>query len=230
VNDFISLICPSCGGRLEVSKNSPTYTCEYCGQTHKLREEDIESFGRCLKCHRNDRVEKITAIVNKNDPLAKKFRPPKNLKAVRYHRLLDSTKMEKPLDWITIDENQESIYSIKSKRLGLGSLFSFIICIFLFLAERSDILNFLGILTLLGSIILLVPALVNSIKGKQDLNKYKNELLEQKAIQTKMLMKRYDEIYYCHRDDLLFVPGEAGFASSSDFENFIIQVLETKQA
>ena len=88
MNGFVTLSCPSCGGKLNVSKNAPTYCCEYCGQTHKLKEEDIESIGRCPKCHRNDKVEKLTAIANRHDPLALKFRPPKNLKVVRYHGYL----------------------------------------------------------------------------------------------------------------------------------------------
>lgn len=227
MNDFVTLSCPSCGGKLNVQKNSPTYVCQFCGQTHKLREQDIEFFGRCPKCHRNDRVEKLTAISNKHDHLAMKFRPPENLKAVRYHRLLDSTKADKNLSWITIDEKQESIYTKKSKLFGIASLVALVA--FLTIASNAGpgSLVLLGLVLLLGSIALFVFAIIDWIKGKQDYNKYQKDLFHQKSIQTQKLKKRYDEIYYCQRDDSLFIPGEEGFASGSDYEELLTQALDT---
>jgi predicted RNA-binding Zn-ribbon protein involved in translation (DUF1610 family) len=37
MDDFITLTCPSCGGRLEITKNIERFTCPYCGQEHMVR-------------------------------------------------------------------------------------------------------------------------------------------------------------------------------------------------
>jgi len=73
MNEFITLICPSCGGKLTVQKGASTYVCDYCGQTHRLRIEDVEAFSRCPVCHRNDKVEKLTFICRRQDTLAQTF-------------------------------------------------------------------------------------------------------------------------------------------------------------
>jgi hypothetical protein len=37
VPDFITLSCPLCGGRLEVTPDLDRFTCAYCGQEHLVR-------------------------------------------------------------------------------------------------------------------------------------------------------------------------------------------------
>jgi len=81
MNDFITLACPSCGGHLKLDRKTREYTCDYCGQQHRVRSEDIESYGRCPVCKRNDRVEKVSSICNNfsNSPINhSKFAPPVN--------------------------------------------------------------------------------------------------------------------------------------------------------
>lgn len=34
--EFVTLSCPSCGGRLEVAQGVHTFACSYCGQQHKI--------------------------------------------------------------------------------------------------------------------------------------------------------------------------------------------------
>lgn len=67
MGDLITLNCPSCGGKLEVSKNVSILNCVHCGSEHLVRREGgavtLESFARCPKCNRNDRVEKVTVIL-----------------------------------------------------------------------------------------------------------------------------------------------------------------------
>ena len=67
MEDIVTLTCPTCGGKLEVGKNTSVLKCEHCGNEHLVRREDgavtLESFARCPKCGRNDRVEKVTSIL-----------------------------------------------------------------------------------------------------------------------------------------------------------------------
>lgn len=232
MNDFISLTCPSCGGKLNIEKNTPTYTCEFCGQIHKLREQDIEYFGRCPTCHRNDRVEKLTAILNKQDHTSIKFRPPENLKQVYFHRLLDSNNAVKHLEWVTLEEKQESVYKKRGKLFGIGSAVALTTSLLLLIqmvnsSGQGVLAGIIIFLLLVGSIVLLVFGAINWLKGKQDQQKYQTELLKQKTLQTQILMKRYDKIYYCQRDDLLFIPGEEDSAPGSNYEQYLTMELET---
>ena len=68
MSDFVSLSCPSCGGQLRVASNSTSLRCEHCGSEYMVRRESgstmLESYARCPKCGRNDRVEKVTAIIS----------------------------------------------------------------------------------------------------------------------------------------------------------------------
>ncbi|HOZ37569.1 MAG TPA: hypothetical protein PLH64_02355 [Anaerolineaceae bacterium] len=231
MNDFISLTCPSCGGKLNIEKNTPTYTCEFCGQTHKLREQDIEYFGRCPICHRNDRVEKLTAILNKQDHVSMKFRPPENLKQVYYYRLLDSNKADKHLEWIALEEKQESVYKKRGNLFGIGSAVALTTSLILIIQMVNSngqgvFAGILGFLLFVGSIALFVFGVINWLKGKQDQKKYQTELHRQRTLQTQKLMMRYDKIYYCQRDDLLFIPGEEESAPGSNYEEYLSKVLE----
>ncbi len=65
--DLITLQCPNCGGSLQVSENVTSLRCDHCGVEHLVRyeQEDIilESYARCPICNRNDRSEKVSAIL-----------------------------------------------------------------------------------------------------------------------------------------------------------------------
>ncbi len=67
MSDFVTMQCPSCGGKLAVAANALSLRCEHCGSEHMIRREAgaivLESYARCPVCNRNDRVEKVTAIL-----------------------------------------------------------------------------------------------------------------------------------------------------------------------
>lgn len=63
-NDFITLNCPTCGGKLKILPNSETLVCLYCGAEHLVRRAvtgvTLETFARCPTCGRNDKSVKVT--------------------------------------------------------------------------------------------------------------------------------------------------------------------------
>jgi len=67
MEDLLTLTCPACGGSLQVNPRSSVLTCKHCGVEHLVRHGAdgvmLESFARCPKCGRNDRVEKVSAIL-----------------------------------------------------------------------------------------------------------------------------------------------------------------------
>jgi DNA-directed RNA polymerase subunit RPC12/RpoP len=64
---LISLVCPSCGGKLQVSACATSLTCQHCGNKHLVKHDDgvitLEAFTRCPQCDRNDKSEKVTAVM-----------------------------------------------------------------------------------------------------------------------------------------------------------------------
>ena len=68
MNDLITLNCPSCGGKLQVNPDASMLVCEHCGTEHMIHREGdavtLESFARCPRCNRNDRAEKVSAILS----------------------------------------------------------------------------------------------------------------------------------------------------------------------
>jgi predicted RNA-binding Zn-ribbon protein involved in translation (DUF1610 family) len=80
MENFTSLTCPNCGGKLDVSKNTSFLVCQYCGTEHFIHREEnnilLEAFARCPVCNRNDKVEKVSAIVERGAALSYKLSPP----------------------------------------------------------------------------------------------------------------------------------------------------------
>lgn len=83
MNDLITLKCPSCGGNLEIRENTSVLKCHHCGTEHLVRRETgsviLESYAQCPKCRRNDKVEKISSLLrkeNKDSGLAISLSPP----------------------------------------------------------------------------------------------------------------------------------------------------------
>ena len=66
--EFIPAVCPNCGGKLQVEPNADTLTCQFCGTEHIIRRNVtgaviLEAYARCPFCKRNDRSEKVSAIL-----------------------------------------------------------------------------------------------------------------------------------------------------------------------
>lgn len=246
MSDFITISCPSCGGQLKRGANTTTYTCDYCGQQHRLRVEDIEEFGRCPVCHRNDRVEIVRAIYNKGGNLAARLAPPADpLKSLTYGPPPKPAPPGKPANKRIRSKSTTIGFVLLTLTLIFGSVFC---CGSLY--KDSPALDFL--IVFLG--VLLVVTIIFLIKGANDthwLNKEQEELIEadlatqnqeslkrwatdkdsynttyqKKTVQLvkdhKKTMQRYDSIYYCHRDDCVFIPGESGHAPSAQLQGFL---------
>ncbi len=66
--NLITLVCPTCGGKLQVLPNATALTCQFCGNEHMVKREadggiSLEAHARCPVCGRNDRVEKVSALL-----------------------------------------------------------------------------------------------------------------------------------------------------------------------
>lgn len=68
MSDFVTLICPACGGKLDISSSTASLICQQCGAEHIVRREAgnilLESFAQCPICHRNDKARKVSGVVS----------------------------------------------------------------------------------------------------------------------------------------------------------------------
>lgn len=110
-SDFISLNCPSCGGKLTIEKNAPIYVCEYCGRTHQLRDQNIEFYNQCPMCHRNDKVEKLSVKKYQEGFSKRNFQPPSNLNGILTFSQGRKPAEGKDINWIDTSVEIKSKYS-----------------------------------------------------------------------------------------------------------------------
>jgi len=258
MNDFITFSYPSCGAPLKIEYNSTTYTCIFCGQNHRVRVEDIEEFGRCPVCHRNDKVEKVWAIRHKKDNLSARLAPPKDPeKNFVYQPKPEPKPLQKPT---LVNGIVKSKYSKLSKILLFSAIGLFTLFVVLVLKDPTRYYQFWF---LLFSFFGFVLSIVFFIKGKVDgkiLNKtYQEELIRNWQLKNERIqkdyseyiqkydhdfqtetstmkekystaMERYDQLYYCHRDDCVFIPGKSGYAPSAKIEDFLYKQTSGVQA
>jgi ribosomal protein L7/L12 len=80
MSDFITLRCPNCGGPLKIAPGQESVLCGYCGSENLIRQEGsankLEAFARCPVCKRNDKVQKISALLRTRPELAAAFPAP----------------------------------------------------------------------------------------------------------------------------------------------------------
>lgn len=68
MTELVSLMCPACGGKLQIAQNVTSIICQYCGTEHMVKHESggtimLEAYARCPVCGRNDKVEKVSAVI-----------------------------------------------------------------------------------------------------------------------------------------------------------------------
>ena len=278
---LITLNCPSCGAKIQVDTDKPIQICQYCGSEHIIRHKGptilLESFARCPKCGRNDKVEKITAILRSHghdssiaQSLASPRRPALKPKPETPPKPKNQPKPEnQPIPEVILKLKFKEIIKKISLLFGgiilLGIFMFFFLFSIVFLFEGIIglviTLLIISILPLIGGIKLLKirSALIKAEKEKLGLlqslaeEKWDKEntqfnkawLEENKKIQqaweeeklkihkvweeenTRIQeqwqgkLKRWDKLYFCHRDDIIFVPGEGTYASVEEMKEYL---------
>ncbi len=74
MSDITPITCPNCGGQINFPKGMPRVQCPYCGTDHILtgetaRQVQMEGLAVCPVCKKDDRLEKVSAIVVKESAI-----------------------------------------------------------------------------------------------------------------------------------------------------------------
>jgi predicted RNA-binding Zn-ribbon protein involved in translation (DUF1610 family) len=230
MNDFIAMSCPSCGGKLNISPNTTTLICQHCGTEHMVRWQAgsvlLESFARCPQCNRNDRVQKISAILGSqnNTRLVEKLSPPSR-----------PTLPPQPQPPLEKKQTQSAIETIAaSVVLGLFGCASISI-VSIGYEKNQEMACYLVPLGIFLCSVALINLNKNLALGEPSLHKKRLEEYNRNLTKWKVLakyhdiaidewdhfMKHWDKLYYCNRDDCVFIPNTNTFAPSSGMIEYL---------
>jgi predicted RNA-binding Zn-ribbon protein involved in translation (DUF1610 family) len=212
-NDFITLACPSCGGKLKISQNTNTVICESCGMEHLVRREagsvGLESFAACPICHRNDKSQKVSTL------------------AIGYE------KPEKPRKQINSNENEQSSLFISRYIMyvficiGVSATVFFLENLIMKM-DSSD--TFTGIGVVVGLILGIYLVTQSNKKDAIDRVKFKDLRIKnrQAKYETQIhdyerAIKKWNKSYYCQRDDIVYDIESKDYCEPNDFEKWLLK-------
>ena len=221
---IVPLSCPKCGGSLEVDEFAMRAKCPFCGTEHVVQQDGsgevaLEFHARCPRCKRNDQVKSLTAIYREGSHLAHNLAPP-NKPAL-------SSRKAAP---------KGSNYTIE-KYLSELSLISILalISIGVFLLVAMPVMKLMGLVVLIACV-----AAANTARKKRA--RWKDcdyELADIRVFNENVdranyiLMKRWEtesgmwrRLYYCGRDDSVFLPGQERTTSPGQLSKFIKALVE----
>jgi predicted RNA-binding Zn-ribbon protein involved in translation (DUF1610 family) len=268
--NLITLVCPTCGGKLKVSPNATTLVCQFCGNEHMVKHDadgaiQLEAHGRCPICRRNDKVEKVSAVLatqthqvtgigtdganrQQVSTLGQRLQPPPqpdpNLKLPDPPPPL--TRANKKL----YSQYQRGYYRknpmVKWVMIGIVACYVIgIIAITLLLKFAGPaITGALGVEDyMMGPVFLIVfygvsfgIAIPCGIFLSLQVKKYYREVTQPQYEQQVRVVKethereqdawrvsltRWNELYYCYRDDCVFLPGEGTSAPSTAMNEYL---------
>ena len=250
MSDFVTLTCPACGGRLDVSPTQSTLECTHCGSEHVVRHEagaiSLEAFARCPQCGRNDRVEKVTAIrksqvreisgttevtesyTDSEGKVRSRTRtvPTSSTEASVLAQQLDPPPQPKDLSGGS--SCLPTAVFVGGAGLFLSGLFCTLSsCAAVIGANTSDerIAGITSLVFLAGPAIAISVGMVflgRRLRAKAAEEKQlKLEESRHRLAEWQIAMDRWNAMYYCLRDDGVFIPGEKDFAPLERMQQLI---------
>jgi hypothetical protein len=224
--DLLPAQCPNCGGKLNVDPSLDSLTCQFCNTEHMIRRNvsgtiSLEAFARCPLCKRNDQVEKISAILNKQTSQSNGYVPQQRIFTdnnghvqSRTINVQVQTKHETTLA-------QRLVSPEKPKAPGKMQTWPILLLAVpaIFYAQSTR-----GFLTMLVALLFTAGLFAIWIVLEKDNKKKHIENMmahERELGRWKQAVSRWQSLYYCGRDDIVFVPGEKTSANMVDFIQYV---------
>lgn len=250
MSDFITLTCPVCGGRLDVSPTQSSLECKHCGTEHVVRHEagaiSLEAFARCPQCRRNDRVEKVTAIrksqvreISGTTEVTESYTDSEGKVRSRTRTVptssTEASVLAQRLDPPPQPKGLSGGSSCLPTAVFIGAAGLFLSGMFCTLSSCATVIGagssddrISGIASL---IFLAGPAIAISVGmvflGRRlrataaEKEELKLEESRRMLSEWQNAMDRWNSMYYCFRDDGVFIPGEKEFAPLERMQQLI---------
>jgi predicted RNA-binding Zn-ribbon protein involved in translation (DUF1610 family) len=274
MNDFITMECPSCGGNLTIGANAQSLKCEHCGAEHLIRRDasgiTLESYARCPLCNRNDKAEKVTAILrsqthntqgvtyqtqttqvkigNAYAPVTRQVAVPvQTSQTSELAKYLTPPSQPTPNRNFSVNDGTSSIVTVSAIVFLIIGGFLLLCPLCLIVGVVSDLAqaqsNTLGSQVfgvLLFGVVALVPIGLSFFLFLKAVPRERQKNQEKKAVAAarrqelrlkadeevnrwKRAMERWNRLYYCGRDDCIFLPGNDTYAPITQMKEYLYQ-------
>ena len=209
-------VCPGCGASYE-----DTYQfCPHCGrakpapQQVNVTYEERLPCNACPECHRNDRAEKVSAIVNRDTVQISGSSQSTSTYVDRNGYTRHETS-DNPFSGVQ-QSNLAARLSPPAKPEARGACLRYLLYLPVLLlggacfamltvagpSQSGKTMAGVGMLV----VILLLVWITLSIRN---VNRKAKEKQAQEMFRWNKAVSRWEQLYYCHRDDVLFVPGQS---------------------
>ncbi len=252
MSDFVTLTCPACGGRLDVSPTQSSLECKHCGTEHVVRHEagaiSLEAFARCPQCGRNDRAEKVTAIrksqvreISGTTEVAESYTDSEGQVRSRMRTVptssTEASVLAQRLDPPPQPKGPSGGSSCLPTAVFIGAAGLFLSGLFCTLSSFTAVIGasasddrIAGIASL---VFLAGPAIAISVGMVFLARRLRAKAAEEKQVELEesrrrlaewqMAMDRWNAMYYCFRDDGVFIPGKREFAPLERMQHLIAE-------
>lgn len=263
MSDFITLQCPDCGGKLIVVNNTLSLKCEQCSTEYMIRREAnrvfLESYACCPVCNRNDRAEKVSAILRSQTQNTQGYTYQNQVSTERIGNSVRTTNQQVPVpiqssqmsDLVknlypppkpvmnalsaTHQPSSTALYlALITSGLGacclLASLTLFLNSSSVPQSNSTGAENFLvGGLVFVGIAVLLFIYVVpgekrsNIIKkaAAVDEQRASQVLFDEEMRKWNLAIQKWNQLYYCSRDECVFLPGSNTNAPIANMMGYI---------
>lgn len=241
----LKLNCPSCGAKLNVNLLSTIAVCNYCGQNSVINGL-VSKQSTCPICGEKDHVQRVAAMMQSSDPVVQHLRIPEKPKIPSFAEFSLSrpendfpvpklTAKKKPI-WIPVIlgivalliaiSMFGAISSGSSDSVGgliiTGIIFLGLAFIFFRLVYRWNSYNMTVYKPQLQEFDRQVEAYHQSQEEfNEDLHDKYEIVAKSMMDRWNIAMKRWEILYFCRRDYIVFVPGSGKYDEVKDILKYL---------
>ena len=240
-SDFIPAVCPNCGGKLQENPGAETLVCQYCGTEHLVRHNingalTLEAYARCPICQRNDRAEKVSAILHnqtaRTEGVVAQQRvvtgPGGRIHTQNVNVPVQTTQMSDLARRLSPpvsppNKTKPKISFTTLLLIGGISFLLFGICALISTLSNSSSTGTVvscTIIPLALSIVLLVVWFLR-LRKSNTISKQAQSQPNDAYKNWQQAYARWEKLYYCGRDDVIFLPGEKTSAPVADMMVYV---------
>ncbi len=246
---FISLKCPYCGGNMNKDEKRNLVVCPACGSEHLLKENvgSLTPIVRkethaCPLCRQNDQVMKVSAIVSsqvqqtngstKISTLATDYRGKiySSIETVP----IQATQVSRLAQLLRFPDPPANPYNSEYVPFWhfIGYWFIAFMLTFLLFAiifgstENSRVLGLsISSLIMLGITAMLIRQYIRNNATRRKFEEFERHLKNVLYPKMGKAYKRWNEAYYCSRDDQVFIDGEKIYIDPERFTAWLIETM-----
>lgn len=237
MSDLIKLNCPFCGGKLEIPINSNKVTCLYCGQD-SLIPGLVSSQSACPICGEKDQVQKVSGLVLSDPAFAQHLRAPDKPRIPSFEEYFRSQQTSTPITALTQKKKPFGIFLFLTLYCFGQAAYLLILAVMLAYSQATEYMQGINYLpfAIIGFIFFVALGFLFAVLAgrarryntalisaplsvaqvpltKTELIRSNYEAMAQSRMQAwNLAMKKWELLYYCKRDNIVFIPGKGEHA------------------